>query len=130
MKKPRKSLLIVALGMVCLAGCHRTAKSASSMNIQCEVTPQPPHVGQVTFNLKLADWDTHAVTGAQIMLEGDMSHPGMPPVFGQARELRTGLYQGHLNVNMAGDWTILAHIRLSSGRMLEHTMQLRAVRPD
>ena len=100
------------------------------MKIQCEFTPQPPHVGRITVNLKLAGRDAQPVTGSQITLEGDMAHPGMPPVFGEAREISSGIYQGRLDVVMAGDWTILAHIKLSDGHTLEHEMDLRGVRPN
>ena len=99
------------------------------MNIHCEFTPQLPHVGPVTLDLKLLSQDAQPVTGAQITLEGDMSHPGMSPVFSEATEIGSGLYQGRLDFRMAGDWIILAHIKLANGQTLEHQMNLRAVRP-
>ena len=55
------------------------------------------------------------VRGAGIALEGDMSHPGMAPVFGEARETEPGRYTGHLSFYMAGDWTILLHVTLANG---------------
>jgi hypothetical protein len=100
------------------------------MNIQCEFTPQPPHVGPVTLNLKLLDQAAQPIIKAQITLEGDMSHPGMSPVFSKATEIGSGLYQGRLDFGMAGDWVILAHIKMANGQTLEHQMNLRAVRPN
>lgn len=87
-------------------------------------------MGLVTLDLKLSGQDAQPVTGAQITLEGDMSHPGMSPVFSEGTEIGAGLYQGRLDFNMAGDWIVLAHIKLANGQTLEHQMNLRAVRPS
>jgi hypothetical protein len=125
----KEAFLALALAAVFFCGCHRTA-APSSMSIQCEFTPQPPQAGPVILALKLSSSDAQPVTGAEITLEGDMSHPGMAPVFGEATEIGLGRYQGHLDFSMAGDWVILAHIKLANGRRLEHQMNLRAIRPN
>lgn len=54
-----------------------------------------------------------------------MSHPGMAPAFGDAQETATGHYQGTLDLNMAGDWTILVHITLPNGKSFDRAIQLR-----
>jgi hypothetical protein len=48
-----------------------------------------------------------------------MSHPGMAPVFGEAREVAPGQYQGSLEFGMPGDWVALIHVTLPDGRNLE-----------
>jgi len=59
-----------------------------------------------------------------------MSHPGMAPVFGEAREIEPGRYQAHLTFPMAGDWVILLHIVLPDGQKLERQIDLKGVRPN
>jgi hypothetical protein len=57
-----------------------------------------------------------------------MSHPGMRPEFGEAREIANGPYQCRLAFTMAGDWVILMHITLPGGRKLERQMEVHGVR--
>jgi len=59
-----------------------------------------------------------------------MSHPGMSPLFAEAQETVPGRYQAHLQFQMAGDWVILLHITLPSGKKLERQIDVRGVRPD
>lgn len=59
-----------------------------------------------------------------------MSHPGMAPVFGNAKETEPGRYEGHLQLTMPGDWVILEHITLPDGRKLERQLDVNGVRPN
>ncbi|MGA9812795.1 MAG: FixH family protein [Terriglobales bacterium] len=95
-----------------------------------EVAPQPARVGPVTLNLKLSDSSEKPVSGAHIALEGDMSHPGMAPVFGEAKEIEAGRYQGSLQLNMSGDWVMLVHIELTNGMKLERQINLNGVQAN
>jgi hypothetical protein len=70
------------------------------------------------------------VTGATVELEGDMSHAGMSPVFGEAKEERPGDYRGRLEFSMAGDWVILLHVRLANGQRLERQLEVTGVRAN
>jgi len=56
-----------------------------------------------------------------------MSHPGMRPEFGAAKESSSGSYQARLNFTMAGDWVILAHIVLRDGQRVERQMEVKGV---
>jgi len=78
----------------------------------------------------LRDSTSKLVTGAHVTLEGDMSHAGMAPAFGEAKEIAPGQYQASINFAMAGDWVILTHIKLSSGQIIEDQMDLKGVRPN
>jgi YtkA-like len=71
--------------------------------------------------------DGTRLSGARISLEGDMSHPGMSPVFGEAKETAPGRYQGTLEINMRGDWTILFHITLASGQTFERQVKIQNI---
>jgi hypothetical protein len=110
---------------VCLLvvqGCRRPTESTADLTLAHEVSPQPPRVGPITITLK-------SVAGAQIALEGNMSHAGMVPVFAQAREVEPGSYRATMNLSMAGDWLVLVHITLPDGRKLERQLEIKGVAP-
>jgi hypothetical protein len=58
-----------------------------------------------------------------------MSHPGMSPLFAEAKEGERGRYQAHLEFQMAGDWVILLHVTLPDGKKLERQIDVRGVQP-
>lgn len=100
------------------------------MVIEREIAPWPARVGVTTVTLKVADSGGHAVSGARIALEADMSHPGMRPEFGETREVAAGRYQGQLNFTMPGDWVLLMHVTLADGRKVERQTDVRGVRAN
>jgi YtkA-like len=79
--------------------------------------------------LRFADSAAKPITGAHIAIEADMSHPGMRPLFAEAKETEPGRYQAHLEFPMAGDWVILLHVTLPGGKKLERQIDVRGVRP-
>lgn len=93
-----------------------------------EVSPQPPRVGQVTFTFDLAEPSGAPITGAEVNLEGNMSHAGMAPVLAEAQEIEAGRYRATMDLSMAGDWIVLVHATLLDGRKLERqiTTQISA----
>jgi len=60
-------------------------------------------------------------------MEGDMAHPGMVPVFADAKETEAGRYQGILQFNMSGDWVVLTHVILTDGQKLERQINVSGV---
>jgi len=56
-----------------------------------------------------------------------MAHPGMAPVFSDAREMAPGNYESSLNFNMGGDWVVLLHITLADGRKIEKQIDVKGV---
>ena len=124
-----RSKLLIFAAVLFLLGCHRVTGPSPHLGIQVALVPQPPRVGPVTVMLSLTDSGAQPVSGARILLEADMSHPGMAPVFGNAAEIGPGVYQGRVDFNMAGDWVILAHIKLPNGPALEYHTDPQGVRP-
>jgi hypothetical protein len=59
-----------------------------------------------------------------------MSHAGMAPSPGEAKEIAPGRYQASLTLEMAGDWVILLHVILPGGQKLERQIDVRGVRPN
>jgi YtkA-like len=98
--------------------------------INHEVSPRPAHAGPVTVTLRLSDSAAQPVTGAHIKIEGDMTHAGMAPVFGDAKEVEPGRYQSPLVFQMAGDWVVLLHITLPDGKKLEQQFNVPGVQSN
>jgi hypothetical protein len=113
------------LFLLLAVGCSRSR--AAGIVIDKQASPNPARVGPVSVSFSLKD-GTKPVSRAQVSLEGDMTHAGMAPVFGDAHEVAPGRYQGQLNLNMPGDWVVLLHITLPNGRKLEDQIDIRGVR--
>ena len=64
------------------------------------------------------------VTGARVRLEGNMSHPGMAPVFADATEIEPGRYRSTMELSMLGDWYILVHLTLPNGSKLDRRFDI------
>jgi hypothetical protein len=110
-------------------GCQPPAQSTSGIKLEWSVKPDPPRVGPATVSLSLADEKTgRAVEGAELRLEGNMSHPGMKPVFGAAGEVAPGRYEAPLEFTMGGDWFILVDATLRDGRKLQKQVDVPGVR--
>jgi hypothetical protein len=110
------------------SGCHKTSEIPRDIVFVHKIAPDPPRTGSATVTLKLADSDGKTINGARISLEGDMSHPGMRPVFSEAREVEPGRYEAALEFTMRGDWIILFHITLPDGRKLQRQIDVKGVR--
>ena len=130
MKWPsRASALALVAGLAVLLGsCHQPRESSPKITIETEIAPQPARVGQATITFRLTDETGKPVTKARVAMEGNMSHPGMSPELGEAREIEPGRYQGQLMLSMAGDWVVLLHLTLSNGLRLERQFEIKGVR--
>ena len=127
MVSKRKSVIGLCVCLVFAQACRRQSDSLSNLSIAHKVSPQPPHVGQVTITLSVYDASGEPVSAARINLEGNMSHPGMVPVFADAREMEPGQYLSTMELSMAGDWYVIAHVTLPDGRKLDHQFDIKGV---
>jgi hypothetical protein len=121
--------LVLLLFTLFTPACRRTAPN-SDITFKYEVTPQPPRVGAMTIDLQLVDAKGQVVSGAHVETEGNMSHAGMSPVSGVAREIENGKYRVTLPLTMAGDWIILVNATLANGEHVQHQIELNGVRSD
>jgi hypothetical protein len=122
-------------GLTCAAmflasGCSKPADPPALVAIEHTISPEPARVGPASITLKLADAGGEPVTAAKIEIEADMSHAGMSPVFGDAKEDDPGRYHAHVEFPMAGDWVVLLRVTLSGGKKLERQFDVKAVRPN
>jgi len=120
------SALLMFSGIVWRVACSRSGSTSPTRVTDKKISPNPVHVGRVTISFHLSD-AAEPISGAQVSLEGDMTHPGMAPAFADAHEVAPGQYQGSLTLNMPGDWVLLLHIRLPDGRKLEDQIDVRGV---
>lgn len=123
----RKSIIALCICLVLVQACRRQSDSLPSLSIAHKVSPQPPRVGQATITLSVYDAAGQPVSGAHVNLEGNMSHPGMVPVFAEARETESGRYLSTMELSMAGDWLVIAHVTLPDGRTLDHQFEIKGV---
>ena len=135
--RPRKSTkgankisLLCLLCLLCLfvAGCH--IPPDPDVRIVPEVEPQPPRVGQATITVRVIQPSSgKPITGAQVRLEGNMSHAGMAAVFAEAPEVEPGLYRTNMEFTMAGDWVLSVYVTLSDGLHVDRQFEIKGVAP-
>ncbi len=124
-----KTAALICVGLFALSGCRpRLEKPPPDLKIESEISPQPVQTGLSAVGLTIHDASGASVTGARVQLEGNMSHPGMAPVFGDTKEVSAGRYAGSLDLNMQGDWVILVHAVLSDGQKVERQIDVKGVR--
>lgn len=123
----RSSLVALCVGLALLQGCRRQTASFAELQFTHEVSPQPPRVGQTTINLRVTDVSGEPVSDARIKLDANMSHAGMTPVLADAKEVEKGNYHATIELSMAGDWIVVAHITLADGRKLDHQFEINGV---
>lgn len=129
----RRWLMYLALALCAsafLSGCRKTAESAPNLLMRHEVAPQPPKVGPATITVSLSDAAGKPLAGARVKLEGNMSHPGMNPVFADAREIEAGRYQATIEFTMGGDWIVFVRSNLPDGQKFEREFDVKGVRAD
>jgi hypothetical protein len=132
---PAPRTVPVLLGFVfcaCLAllGCRRPVENDPGLILTHQISPAPPKVGPATVALTLADKAGAPLRGAKVVLEGNMSHPGMAPVLSDAHETEAGQYRGPIDFKMSGDWVITVRITLPDGRAVAREFKVTGVRPE
>jgi hypothetical protein len=108
------------------AGC-RQPPTAPEISLRWTAQPKPPTTGLLTLSLDLSE-KQRPVQGAEVRLDGTMTHPGMAPVSATATETSPGHYVGRMDLSMAGDWVFLVEARLRDGRTLHRQIELPGVR--
>jgi len=109
--------------------CTKRHPIWTELNFSNEISPQPPRVGPVTLTIRITDLSGAAVSGAEVTVEGNMSHAGMVPVFADASEIEPGRYQTIMKLSMAGDWWVTAHVKWDTNRKTDYTFEINGVEP-
>lgn len=117
----------VALSLF-ISGCQSTGDSHSDVEFEWEISPNPPTVGLATINFAFRDSTGLLINGAEVELEGNMSHPGMQPIFVTAEEIEPGRYSVDVIFSMGGDWYFLIESTLPDDRVIERQININGVR--
>lgn len=120
-------LMLLTLSFT-IIGCQSPEETQSNIQLDWEIQPDPPTVGMATINVTLKDSTNQLISGANVELEGNMSHPGMQPVFATAEEIEPGTYSADVEFTMGGDWFILIESTLPDDRVFERQININGVR--
>jgi hypothetical protein len=101
-------LLIVPLLGFALVGCRGDPETEDlGYDFKVGISPTPPTVGPARLIISLHDPAGDPVEGAQVLVEGNMSHAGMVPVRDTAQSEAPGQYTvSAFTFTMAGDWVL------------------------
>ena len=124
---PCRRCFLALLLLLGLAGCTRGSRGLPDVGVELAVEPQPPQIGPAVVLVTLTGSGGEPLSGAQVELEGNMTHAGMVPVFADAAEVEPGRYRGELEFTMGGDWFILVRATLADGRSLEEKVDVLGV---
>jgi hypothetical protein len=125
------TIALILSGAVCAstaAGCR--FDPSGQIDAEWTLDPSPPVAGSdVLAHVTLRDSAKMPVLGAKLRVEGQMSHPGMAPVISDLTERGGGVYDAHLKLTMAGDWTLVLTGELANGARITKQLDLPGVQP-
>ena len=124
------NLFVFVATLILLSGCSRSKATLSQITVETDITPRPARVGPVTIGFKIKDAAGNRISAARATLEANMTHPGMTPVFAEAKEATPGEYSCPIDLMMSGDWVVTIHITLPDGQKLERQFEMRGVQSD
>jgi hypothetical protein len=122
------SQIFFLLFCIALTGCSPSGNSYPGIDLVWNIEPDPPRVSMSTITLMFTDSTGQPLTGAEIELEANMTHPGMQPVFAVAEETKPGEYSASIEFKMVGDWYILVESTLADGRVVQRRVDVPGVR--
>lgn len=101
-----------------LSACRPPEPRAAANPAGISVTARldgAPQLGTVPVVVELSVAGA-AVTGASVMVTGDMTHAGMAPVTAEAKEAGAGTYRADsFAFTMAGDWILTVDVTTADG---------------
>jgi hypothetical protein len=107
---------VLLLGLTLLPGCQGRGGNANG-DVVIELMRAPAaQVGTGEGEVWLGGQDGTPIDGAQVEVEGNMTHAGMQPTMTEARGLGAGRYAFALPLSMAGDWVLTVRAVLTDGR--------------
>ena len=115
-------LCVLVAVSVLSAGCGRiqqpTTAPQDGYTMTMVAQPSEPGVGDGTLVVTLHDPTGNPVTGAELQVEGNMSHAGMKPSFGKVTGEDAGQYTVAIQWTMGGDWYVDMKATLADGRVI------------
>ncbi len=78
--------------------------------------------GPTTLHFRLKQTSGVALRGAKVVVEGNMTHPGMVPVYATAVETEPGRYIAKTELTMAGEWVFFLEATTPEGKLLNGSL--------
>ena len=119
------SMVLGAL-LLANAACSSGPGGSSELDIVVAFDTPQATVGPATLTMTLTA-DGAPVENAEVEVEGNMSHAGMVPVHGTAREISAGLYEVELEFTMGGDWFLIVDATLPDGSSMQGLHEIPGV---
>lgn len=118
---------LLLLPALLLGGCRGEMEAGDSgLALDVAISPTPPSVGPARLIISLVDSAGTPLDGAEILVEGNMSHAGMAPVVDTALAEGPGKYGvPSFGFTMAGDWVLTLRATLPDGRWVQMDVPTR-----
>jgi hypothetical protein len=126
---PTKAVFMALALPVLLFACRGAPDTGDpSLVLEVAISPTPPAVGPARLIINLRDTAGAPLEGAEVRVEGNMSHAGMVPVLATAQEEAPGIYAvSDFRFTMAGDWILTTRATLPDGRWAQTLTTTQAV---
>ena len=119
---------LLLLAAVAAAGCRRAPEpppDTSGVIVATRLVPAQPLVGPATLTVTLNGGTAETLSRATVDVVGHMTHPGMTPVVATTTRRGPDVHEAALDLNMPGDWLLVATVRFPDGRRLESRLPVR-----
>lgn len=125
-----KLTLVLLLFSLAVSGCQRGASESGNVQMDLAVSPTPPVTGPASIEISLWTKEGEPISGAQLRIEGNMSHAGMEPVFADAQEQEVGRFVADdFEFTMEGDWIVTVSGTLADDTKVEQSFDVPGVGP-
>jgi hypothetical protein len=118
---------MLAAAVAGAGGCRRPplAADTSSVRVEARLVPPQPTVGPATLTVNLSGGTASTLQDATVDVVGHMTHPGMTPVVGTVTRRGPDVFEAALDLNMPGDWQLVATVRFPDSRRIETRVPVR-----
>ena len=126
-------LAIAAVGLLLVAsmsgacGREQPAEDTAGVLLTTRLVPPQPAVGAATLTVTLSGATADLLGRANVQVVGHMTHPGMTPVVATVTPRSPDVYDAAVDFTMAGDWMLIATVRLRDGRRLESRVPVKVL---
>ena len=100
----------MVLPLLLLSSCRGDPGETGELDVGISIAPTPATIGTSRILISVDD-DGAPIAGAEVDVEGNMSHAGMVPVHERAEEIAPGSYAiAAFPFTMAGEWVLTVRV--------------------
>ena len=119
--------LLIAAAMPGACKREPVAEDTSAVRVTTRLMPPQPTVGPATLEISLSGATASMLGRATVGVVAHMTHPGMTPVVATVTPNGPDVYDAAVDFTMAGDWMLIATVRLHDGRRLESKVPVKVL---